>query len=131
MLTTLLAQASPTPTTPTSGSGGGTFTLRPFEQILQQITGFIDALVPVIFAIAFIVFIWGIFQYFIFGGADEEKRKMGRQLAVWGIIGMAIMFSVWGLVRILTGTLETNNTRPNIPTFKGSQVEELPVVHIS
>ena len=71
--------------------------------------------VPIVFALAFIVFIYGIFQYFIQGGHDEEKREAGRSLMLWGIIGFFIMVSVWGLVRILSGTFALNNTAPSYP----------------
>lgn len=71
--------------------------------------------VPIVFALAFIVFIWGIFQYFIQGGHDEEKREAGRSLMLWGLIGFFIMVSVWGLVRILTGTFNLNQVPPEYP----------------
>ncbi len=77
-------------------------------------------LVPLVFAIAFIVFIWGVFQYFIAGGANEEKRKEGAQFVMWGIIGFAVMLSVWGLVHILSSTFDTgadSKTNPALPTF--------------
>ena len=67
--------------------------------------------VPVVFALAFIVFIFGIFLYFIAGGHDEEKRSKGRQLMLYGILGFFIMVSVWGLVNILTGSLTLDNPR--------------------
>lgn len=67
--------------------------------------------VPLVFALAFIVFIWGIFQYFILGGHDDTKKKLGKSLMIWGIVGFAVMVSVWGLVRILTGTVNLNNTQ--------------------
>lgn len=67
--------------------------------------------VPLVFALAFIVFIWGIFRYFILGGHDESKKKEGRSLMIWGIVGFALMVSVWGLVHILTGTLNINNSQ--------------------
>jgi uncharacterized membrane protein len=70
-----------------------------------------NVLTPLIFAIAFIVFIWGIVKYFIFGGHEPESQKEGRQLMLWGIVGFAVMLSVWGLVHILTGTLNINNTQ--------------------
>jgi hypothetical protein len=70
--------------------------------------------VPVIFALAFIAFIWGVFQYFILGGADEEKKQKGQALMLYGIIGFFVMISVWGLVRILTGSVGLNN---NVPTY--------------
>lgn len=77
---------------------------------------FINAvLVPLIFALAFIVFIWGVFQYFIAGGHDEEKREKGRGLMMYGLIGFFVMVSVWGLVNILTGSFNLNERVPSYP----------------
>ncbi len=73
-----------------------------------------NVLVPLVFAIAFVVFIWGVFQYFIQGGADEEKREAGKSLMLWGIIGFFVMASVWGLVNILRGTFVLQNTAPSV-----------------
>lgn len=61
--------------------------------------------VPLIGAFVFAVFIWGIFQYFLLNGDNEEKRAEGRQFAFWGVIGIVVFFSVWGLVNILLFTL--------------------------
>lgn len=72
-------------------------------------TGIVGALntivVPVIFALAFAVFIWGIFKYFFFDGVNGEKREEGRSFAIWGVLGMVVLFSVWGVVNILLSTL--------------------------
>jgi hypothetical protein len=68
--------------------------------------------VPVIFALAFIVFIWGVFQYFIAGGHNDEKREDGKKLMLWGIIGFFVMVSVWGLVNILVGSVDLDNEGP-------------------
>lgn len=68
--------------------------------------------VPVIFSLAFIVFIWGVFQYFIAGGHDEEKRDKGKQLMLYGILGFFVMVSVWGLVNILVGSVDLDNQGP-------------------
>lgn len=72
--------------------------------------------VPVVFALAFIVFIWGVFQVFILGGTNEEAKEKGRALMIWGLIGFFVMVSVWGLVRILTGTVGLTNNVPSYPT---------------
>jgi len=87
---------------------------------LQELGAFIidlinNVAVPLVFAIAFIVFIWGIFQYFIQGGHDEEAKDKGKSLMLWGLIGFFIMVSVWGLVNILTGTVNTNDRIPDLP----------------
>jgi hypothetical protein len=80
-------------------------------QLGNSIIGIINnVLVPLVFAIAFIVFIWGVFMYFIQGGSDEEKRTKGQQLMLYGIIGFFVMVSVWGLVNILIGTFAFNSS---------------------
>lgn len=65
--------------------------------------------VPVLFAVAFIVFIWGAFLTFIYGATSEEVSSKGKNLMLWGLIGFFVMVSVWGLVNILTGTIQFGN----------------------
>lgn len=62
-------------------------------------------IVPVIFALAFVVFVWGVLNYFFLHGGEEAKRAEGRQFVLWGILGMVVLFSVWGFVNILLSTL--------------------------
>jgi len=61
--------------------------------------------VPTIFAFAFAAFVWGVVNYFFLHGGEEGKREEGRMFIMWGIIGMVVLFSVWGLVTILLSTL--------------------------
>ncbi|MHB8860302.1 MAG: hypothetical protein ACYC48_01015 [Minisyncoccota bacterium] len=68
-----------------------------------------NVFVPVIFAIAFIVFLWGAFQTFIIGAGSEDVKEKGKNLMLWGLIGFFVMVSVWGLVNILTGTVSFGN----------------------
>ncbi|KND49467.1 MAG: hypothetical protein AB203_00055 [Parcubacteria bacterium C7867-008] len=81
---------------------------------VQDLASFVISLinnvaVPFVFAVAFIVFIWGVFRTFILGGSDPKKREEGKALMIWGIVGFALMVSVWGLVRILTGSVILDN----------------------
>ena len=75
-----------------------------------------NVLVPVLFAIAFIVFLFGAFKTFIIGANSEETKEDGKNLMLWGLIGFFVMVSVWGLVNILTGSVtfgnNTNVTQP-------------------
>ncbi len=68
-----------------------------------------NIIVPVLFALAFIVFLWGAFQTFILGATSEAPKEHGRNLMLWGLIGFFVMVSVWGLVNILTGTITFGN----------------------
>ena len=64
-----------------------------------------NIIVPVLFAVAFIVFLWGAFQTFIVGANSDDVKTKGKNHMLWGLIGFFVMISVWGLVNILTGTI--------------------------
>ncbi len=61
-------------------------------------------LVPVIFALAFIVFIYGVYKAYIYSNGDEKAVAAGHKLVLWGIVGFAIMLSLWGLVNVVANT---------------------------
>ncbi len=68
-----------------------------------------NIIVPVLFAIAFIVFLYGVFETFIIGAGNEDVKEKGKGLMLWGLIGFFVMVSIWGLVNILTGTVTFGN----------------------
>lgn len=67
------------------------------NKVIAQI---INPLIPVLIGIGLIVFFWGIIQY-VLNADSEEKRSTGKQHMIWGIIGIFIMVSVWGIIRLL------------------------------
>ncbi len=69
-----------------------------------------NIIVPVLFAIAFIVFVYGAFETFIIGANSDSVKEKGKNLMLWGLIGFFVMVSVWGLVNILTGTVSFTST---------------------
>lgn len=69
------------------------------ELVYNVIVPIVDrAIVPFIYTLAFVVFLYGIVRFFF--STSEENRKKGRDFALYGIIGFFVMFSVWGLVRL-------------------------------
>jgi len=64
-------------------------------------------------------FIWGL-AFYILSAADEEKKKEGRNIMVWGVVALFVMVSVWGLVNLLQNTLEIkSDSAPPIPGVIG------------
>jgi hypothetical protein len=61
--------------------------------------------VPVIFALSFLAFVWGVINYFFLHSGDETKRAEGRTFVLWGLLGLIVLFSVWGFVNLLLSTL--------------------------
>ncbi len=90
--------------------------------INQQI---ISPLIGLIFAAGFVLFLYGVFK-FLAGADNESDRSTGKQHMVWGIIGMFIMISVFGIMSMIIntfgidqGTLRTTGlTVPQIGTVR-------------
>jgi uncharacterized membrane protein YidH (DUF202 family) len=82
------------------------FNASPLEGYISSVLGFVNGyVIPLILAIAIVCFIWGMFQYFVLGGANEEKREKGKQVAVWAVIGIVLMLSLQGIVMLLVEVL--------------------------
>lgn len=89
-----------------NAGGQGSLNLYFLKNYAADISNVINRiLVPLIFAIAFLVFVWGVFQYFIWGASDSKARETGRQFALAGIIGFVVILSVWGIVYLVMNTL--------------------------
>jgi hypothetical protein len=68
--------------------------------------------VPFIISLAVVYFIWEVFQYAIAG--DEEKKAKAKTGMIWGIVGIFVMVSIWGLVAILQSTFGTSGGAQNV-----------------
>ena len=90
-------------------------TTTDFKSLVSGITtGILAPLIPLIIGLAVIVFLWGVLRFIVAAG-DVKKREEGRNFIIWGLIGITIMLSIWGLVKILTDTLNLDDTKPAIP----------------
>lgn len=63
-----------------------------------------NSIVPLIYALAFLFFIIGMVRFFFLGDSEENRQK-GKSFMIWGIITFVVMFSVWGIVRLLMTAL--------------------------
>ncbi len=102
-------------------SGAGN--LQTVTNFLNNIRNFMNGtLVPLIFALAFLVFLWGMFKTFILGGGDEEGQKKGKQLMMYAIAGFVIMVSLWGIVNLVANGFglksKTIDGIPDLPTSR-------------
>ncbi len=64
----------------------------------------INPFITLLFAGAFLYFFWGLFQMMVElpngGDGKAEKNHM-----LWGIVDLTIMFTVWGIIGIITRTI--------------------------
>lgn len=92
-----------------AAAGVGDQTFEKFDSLLIQLQELI--LVPIIWvlmAFAVMIFVWGVFEYFIKSSDDPSARKTGISHIIWGTIGFAIILSVYGIIRLITATIGVN-----------------------
>ncbi len=66
----------------------------------------VNSIFFLIFALTVLVFFWGLTLQLINPGNAEHKQK-AKDIMVWGIIGMVVMLSVFGIVNIIVATVAT------------------------
>lgn len=74
----------------------------------------VTAVIPLIFALAFMFFLWGVFKFM--RASDAKAKQDSQKLIWWGLIGLFVMVSVWGIIRILGMTLGIETTVPMLQT---------------
>lgn len=84
------------------------------ESLINRFHNIVVALIGVVASLALLVFFWGIVKYI--ASADDEKSKdSGKRLMIGGVIGLFVMFSVFGLVRFLREAFEIRNNSDLTP----------------
>ena len=82
---------------------------------LSKVSQFVlNPLIALFFAIAFLVFLWGVFQ-FIASETTDANRSEGKRKIFWGLFGMFIMISAFGLIRLILDTFGL--VGPSYPGF--------------
>lgn len=87
----------------------------------DTLTAFLDLIntkvIPFLFAIAIVYFIWGLVK-FVQNAGNEKEREAGKGMMIWGVVALAVMVSVYGLIGWVTGLANLTNTQPTLPTVK-------------
>ena len=88
-------------------------------QAAQQIVGkFVDLIINpailVIFSLGMLMFVWGLVQ-FLKSLSDGKVSEDGKQHMIYGVLGMFIMVSVFGIISLISNTfgLNVNQYGPN------------------
>ena len=79
--------------------------------ISNQFSRIGNFVVYVLISVAVIWIVYSVVRYLIIGGSDAAARQEAGQKILWGIVGLFIILSIWGLVRILTTTFITGSNR--------------------
>lgn len=98
--------------------GGGTGNLGPIKNLVASLGEIFNMLIPVLIALAVVIFFWGLITY-IWKGAEGHKE--GKNIMIAGLVALFIMVSVWGIIRLAGSALGVQNVNrpdviPQVPT---------------
>jgi hypothetical protein len=92
-------------------SGGGQF-----GTLLGNLLAFTNSvLIPFILGIGFLVFVWGMFQFFIAGGANDEAKEKGKSLIVYAVLGFVLIIVFWGIINLIVQSVTGGNSTQSLP----------------
>ncbi|MFZ4499880.1 MAG: hypothetical protein ACOYMZ_00070 [Minisyncoccia bacterium] len=63
----------------------------------------LNPVIEIAFVIALVVFLFGVME-FLRGANSDEKRTAGKQHMLWGVVGLLIMLTVYGIITLLMNT---------------------------
>jgi hypothetical protein len=89
--------------------------LNNVNDLVLRIVGIGNIVVYLLVALAIVYIIYTVVQYLIKGKEGDETRRQAGMQIFWGIVGLAIIVSLWGLVNLLLNTFWTNTSKPKLP----------------
>jgi hypothetical protein len=85
---------------------------------LKTASVFFNAIIGLFITLAIVVFFWGLIKYL--WSMDNENAHEGLKQMFWGLIAIFVMVSIWGLIKLIQGTLGVQNAT-TITAPKGIQ----------
>jgi cbb3-type cytochrome oxidase subunit 3 len=76
--------------------------LAPYLNALY--THILNPLIAFLFAVALAVFFYGLVRFILNTGNGKENAD-GKQHMIWGIVGLCIMISVYGILNVVCNTI--------------------------
>jgi len=72
-------------------------------ELINTASGVITSvLIPLAFALCLFYFFWGMVKYIWSEGTSKEE---GRKFMIWGIVGLFVAFSIWGIIAFMKSEL--------------------------
>jgi len=73
-----------------------------FRELVGVIIGLISQLTYLGMAVGFLAFIWGVVQFIM--KAESATMEDAKNKMFWGLVGLFVMLSIWGIIRIIAIT---------------------------
>ena len=89
------------------------------ETLAQSALRVMNIVVTILFVLAIAAFAWGIVKMVAASG-DPEKVKEAKGIIIWGVIAIAVLAALFGLIRYLReifGVADVTNPTINVPVI--------------
>jgi succinate dehydrogenase/fumarate reductase cytochrome b subunit len=77
----------------------------------------INPIIELLFALAVIFFLYGVFQFFL-NPESEEVKTTAKSHMLWGVIGITIMLGVFAIMNMILSTLNIKGINPEQGTVE-------------
>jgi uncharacterized membrane protein HdeD (DUF308 family) len=81
--------------------------------LLALANNVLNAGIAILITAAIVAVFWGVVRALFAASADDKKN--GIRTALMGVVAVAIMVSIWGIIRLLQNTFSVTSTAPVIP----------------
>ena len=76
------------------------------QDLVVRFGGFLSNIIlPLLFSLAALAFLYNMARYFIIGGDSDESRAKAKRNAIWGIAAFVFLISIWAIVNLVLGGL--------------------------
>ena len=72
--------------------------------ISNIVNNILNPIIMLALAVAILYFLWGGFQ-FVRNADSPEERKKGSLNMIWGVVGLVIMVSAYGILNLILGSI--------------------------
>lgn len=86
------------------------------QDVLRNLNLPLQLATTLVVMLALLLFFWGLAMY-VFGSSNDEKRKKGIPMMIWGIVAIFIMLSIFGIINMLQATFGVGSGSLQIPTI--------------
>ena len=90
----------------------------PVKSVLENVLTFLKVVIPILITLALLVFGWGIIKL-ITAGEDVKKRTDAKGILTWGIIGIFVLTSMYGIITFVKDYIGIPENQPiQVPKFQ-------------
>lgn len=79
-----------------------------FADLVNQLVGFINTVIPVLGGIALVLFLVSVVRYIQKAG-DAHGKSEEQKAMLWGLVALFVLFSIWGILRVFGSIIPSYN----------------------